>query len=476
MWLKALKLTITLSCITPTFAQSLDSLRKLIRDSNGYENLVLQIKYAKELAESNPDSALVLTESLINKCKVAQQDSLLGQAYIALSTSYSYLADYNNSTSNAFKAIGVAEQFKDTITLIDGFNNLGIDFMLQEDYSKSIEYFSEVNELSIQYGDSLRWGHALNNLGLTYGYMGEIEEELDFYDQAAVIFLAIGEKEGYANTLLNSGTVYTVLEQFAKATSLYEEALLVFEQIEMTSGIQNTLLSMAENLLAEGRNSEAEAKAQEALEIAKNNQFSQDQLYSLDLLSQIAEERKDFHAALSYHRSARDLSEELFTEEKSRQIVELETKYQTEKKEQELVLASLQLEQQQFEKYVLIGTLVFLLITGGLILFSVNQKSKLQRKLLGEEIENLRLKINSLLGDSNAIKLSLEELNEKLHQPLSEREFEILNLTVSDKTNQEIAEEVFVSVNTVKFHLKNVYEKLGVNNRKEALHLIVGRS
>ena len=115
-------------------------------------------------------------------------------------------------------------------------------------------------------------------------------------------------------------------------------------------------------------------------------------------------------------------------------------------------------------------------LIGGFIIYSLRQKSNLKQKLLGEEIENLRLKINSLLGDSDSIKLSLDELNQKLHQPLTEREFEILNLTVSDKTNQEIAEEVFVSVNTVKYHLKNVYEKLGVNNRKEALHLIVGRS
>ncbi|KAJ1441021.1 transcription regulator LuxR, partial [Ochromonadaceae sp. CCMP2298] len=59
---------------------------------------------------------------------------------------------------------------------------------------------------------------------------------------------------------------------------------------------------------------------------------------------------------------------------------------------------------------------------------------------------------------------------------LSEREFQILNLTISDKSNKEIADLIFVSVNTVKFHLKNIYEKLGVTNRKEAINFVVSGS
>ena len=69
--------------------------------------------------------------------------------------------------------------------------------------------------------------------------------------------------------------------------------------------------------------------------------------------------------------------------------------------------------------------------------------------------------------------VGLEEINQKLVNPLSEREFDVFKQIFSQKTNSEIADELFVSINTVKTHLKNLYGKLGVSNRKEALDVLL---
>ncbi len=60
-------------------------------------------------------------------------------------------------------------------------------------------------------------------------------------------------------------------------------------------------------------------------------------------------------------------------------------------------------------------------------------------------------------------------LQPALVEPLSGREQEILRLLAAGHTNQEIAQAMIVSVNTVKSHLKNVYGKLGVKNRRAAV-------
>ena len=55
-------------------------------------------------------------------------------------------------------------------------------------------------------------------------------------------------------------------------------------------------------------------------------------------------------------------------------------------------------------------------------------------------------------------------------EPLSARELDVLRLLGSDLTGPDIARELFVSLNTVRTHTKNIYAKLGVNNRRAAVH------
>jgi LuxR family maltose regulon positive regulatory protein len=55
-----------------------------------------------------------------------------------------------------------------------------------------------------------------------------------------------------------------------------------------------------------------------------------------------------------------------------------------------------------------------------------------------------------------------------LVESLTERERDVLRFLASRLTVREIADELYLSVNTLKFHLKAIYRKLGVNSRAEA--------
>ncbi|MEZ4621546.1 MAG: LuxR C-terminal-related transcriptional regulator [Caldilineaceae bacterium] len=56
-----------------------------------------------------------------------------------------------------------------------------------------------------------------------------------------------------------------------------------------------------------------------------------------------------------------------------------------------------------------------------------------------------------------------------LIEPLSDRELDVLRLLRTDLNGPAIADELMVSLNTVRTHTKNIYSKLGVNNRRAAV-------
>ncbi len=76
--------------------------------------------------------------------------------------------------------------------------------------------------------------------------------------------------------------------------------------------------------------------------------------------------------------------------------------------------------------------------------------------------------VRRLLGAVNKTQDSAPA-SQGLIEPLSERELEVLRLLGTDLRGPEIARELIVSLNTVRTHTKNIYAKLGVNNRRAAV-------
>ena len=82
-------------------------------------------------------------------------------------------------------------------------------------------------------------------------------------------------------------------------------------------------------------------------------------------------------------------------------------------------------------------------------------------------LASLEIAINNHAADTHKKMpfLTMDKINRYLLSPLSDREFEVVQLIYEGITNNQIAERIFVSVNTVKTHLKNIYLKLDANTR-----------
>jgi LuxR family maltose regulon positive regulatory protein len=60
-------------------------------------------------------------------------------------------------------------------------------------------------------------------------------------------------------------------------------------------------------------------------------------------------------------------------------------------------------------------------------------------------------------------------VTQRLIEPLTERELEVLKLLGTELNGPEIARELGVSLHTIRTHTQNIYSKLGVNNRRAAV-------
>ena len=100
-------------------------------------------------------------------------------------------------------------------------------------------------------------------------------------------------------------------------------------------------------------------------------------------------------------------------------------------------------------------------IDGGTMSYALQQRDK--DELPGEVSASLEKRAE------DAGTPHLPGLSQKLDEPLSEREIEVLNVLASGRTNSEAAKDLFISVGTIKSHTNNIYRKLGVTNRAWAL-------
>lgn len=98
-------------------------------------------------------------------------------------------------------------------------------------------------------------------------------------------------------------------------------------------------------------------------------------------------------------------------------------------------------------------------------------------KILQEENTNMRDEIVKFSKKIKKLSKKLEKISKEpidiiAQANLSIREIEILKFISDGKTNKEIASQLNISVNTVKYHVKNIYEKLNIKSRKEALVIV----
>ena len=125
----------------------------------------------------------------------------------------------------------------------------------------------------------------------------------------------------------------------------------------------------------------------------------------------------------------------------------------------------------QKKHYILLTIAVFavLLLLLLFITYKLYKNTKLKNKFITEENERIQNEIKYHLQISEQTKSSNKNKLDGFH--FTERQLQIIEFIKKGKTNKEIAGELFISENTVKYHLKIIYSVLDIKHRNELLIL-----
>lgn len=88
-------------------------------------------------------------------------------------------------------------------------------------------------------------------------------------------------------------------------------------------------------------------------------------------------------------------------------------------------------------------------------------------------LTNIEMALFKFSQEIDALKLTREKVNALATTPLTDQEFKILNEIINGLSNQQIIEKLHISINTLKYHMKNLLTKMDVKNRAEVLQKLL---
>jgi serine phosphatase RsbU (regulator of sigma subunit) len=400
--------------VPETYAQQkeLDSLRSEASRTTGKAKIDLLNDISYKFRFSDASAAL---KAGLEGIRLAKKENLQTlEIYLRNNVGLLYLdkGQYEKALENFIAAETLAEQTGDKKALAMAMENIGIMYKYQNMYEKALLNFSAALKIYSEIGDLQSKSNVLTDFGSLFYDLKDNEKALEYFLQALKLNEELKDNGGIAGGLNNVAVIYEEMKNYSKAMEYHQRSLSLNRNLSNPRGISTSLYNIGliyesqkqyDNAIPYIDSALLYAKEADALELMKEYYYT---------LSTIYYAKNDYKRSLENYTLFSETKDTLVNQDKNKLIVEMSTKYQSEKKErqnqilqQQNDLQNLSLNRQRIINYSVTLGLVLVLVLAFFIYRGYRQKQKAnvqleEKNLIIEEKNKIVEEKNKDITDS----------------------------------------------------------------------------
>lgn len=325
---------------------------------------------------------------------------LYGKFLVTQSLYGTYNGEYLGSIQKLLQAIKIFENIDDQENQASAFTSIANFYWRLGDLKNQEQAL--LNSLEINKSLSNKSGlvGVYNNLGVCLKSQNRLSEALTYYDLAFEILEELESPMPIAQNLTNRGNIYEALNDFEKAEQLFLASEKICQTHKINYGILLSNLNLGNLYRQMKRFNRAKVRLDTALSLSKQLKIRREEYLTYERMAWLERDRGNFEKAYRYLSDFQILRDSVVNESIQKEALELKEKFESEKKENEIITLSKAKLQQQFWIASLVFTLFLLVFTT----LWIGNKNRLLAQEKKEEQQRLKfeleLKEKELLTDS----------------------------------------------------------------------------
>ncbi len=411
------------------------------------------------------------------------------------------------------RALVFLDKSKDTVLKINCLNNLGVSLRKINDEKSAYKYYMEAYNLAKKKQDKILMARVLNGIGNVFVNTEEYKKALFYFKKSLALEYENQNLKGQEYNFANIGESFIYTKQFdsaeyylkkslqlakllykpvppaieynlmgflyknkgddKKAIYYYNLALPVLKKQKIKRYVANTYINRGLAKLGLNEFNASWKDIQKGLVIAKKIKSKENISLAYNAMVQYYAKQKNYKKALEAHILAEKFHDSIVNVTAKNNIISTQILYETKEKDEKIKKLAKEKAYQKLNSRRNFWLMIAILVISSAIIiflylfFSLRRKNKdLELEQKNSAIQSYILKIKELEKKMKEKGLDKIDLNTKLKtMDLTKREKDVLKLITEGYTNDQIAEKMFISKNTVKSHIKNIYMKLDVKNR-----------